>query len=586
MTHQQSHLYMYMVQNRMDISRVPPHYYVSDLCFFLAILCICPSLSMDYGVSERSLKIIPEPLTILNMRTLFEWVERGHRSDTINVSDKIFQGLTSDKTKQLISELFLYPPRIDSSKYTFVRYCPGNVLRAVLDYLHLAPEIQKFLTLEERIFIVTRGYLPNSVKTFEESQRRYEKIIHMSEDLQSILISLYPVSSDPLCSICRLPVHPLENILIERNAVGDQEGTILSLASKIGMLIPVGSDVPLYFDSNVLFYRNVYSGSGNSTVSHSSTHVDISTLRPHQMDQQLRTMSDMDIFSLLGIYINYTSRADLLDSIMSLHTKPMFFLVLTPRDTCNKETTLFTPINELSFMIGYGLLNKYRIYEIEELQLAFGYASRDNFLFRIPERPQQTFHIRAIEQLQSLLKQQQTGSENCMITQLVNTIYRGIIEVQNKSEYDRTLFRMISPLPESQKKLISASLLQLFHCGMYMRRWKGPGHPYPVTLRDTRIEFEPDQLTHEALLEWTKITDALPEHPQRICHEMRMVEYHGYDITRHNPCAKNYVQSIQSGQRCIRVASTIFISTGYYYLWVLFNETIQGVDPQSIVHIS
>ena len=43
----------------------------------------------------------------------------------------------------------------------------------------------------------------------------------------------------------------------------------------------------------------------------------------------------------------------------------------------NSETTLLTPINEISLKIGYGTINNYRIYEVEELNHAFRFVSFD-----------------------------------------------------------------------------------------------------------------------------------------------------------------------------------------------------------------
>lgn len=126
----------------------------------------------------------------------------------------------------------------------------------------------------------------------------------------------------------------------------------------------------------------------------------------------------------------------------------------------------------------------------------------------------------------------------------------------------------------------------LFYTGMYMRKWKGPGHTYPLLAKDTHNGLF--GIGNDEIQMATKITDMYAEYNQHL-NNLRQSSEEIYDIYQNLPMInmyngnlhkneKNisyvYHSTITSGDTCIRMRSTDFVSTGAYYMKIICNSEL------------
>jgi hypothetical protein len=138
----------------------------------------------------------------------------------------------------------------------------------------------------------------------------------------------------------------------------------------------------------------------------------------------------------------------------------------------------------------------------------------------------------------------------------------------------------------NEKSLVSEFLHQIFITGMYMRRWKGPGNPYPLRTADTRCESDPEPIVQANLAIAQAILDRMSEYTLDFCMNLPIVQYlhNGALDVEDNPFSREW-NNVVASQQCIRMASSKFVGTAVYYLRQLFNETIPGMENARVDRI-
>jgi hypothetical protein len=147
----------------------------------------------------------------------------------------------------------------------------------------------------------------------------------------------------------------------------------------------------------------------------------------------------------------------------------------------------------------------------------------------------------------------------------------------------KTQFRRLN-----RKDLKSATewLSVLFEIGMYMRKWKGDPHPYPLLESDTLGTYDEDLIVDRfgylAEIELRMSTKMRDRMRNLISYDLR----HG-NIINHHRSIGFYIDRVvlnddKSDAGCIRVNSTIFIGTAYSYLSFLLNSPPPRFNPKCL----
>jgi hypothetical protein len=245
-------------------------------------------------------------------------------------------------------------------------------------------------------------------------------------------------------------------------------------------------------------------------------------------------------------------------------------------------------------IIGYGTLDSYWGYEIEELLQVFqieeqNYISRGrsgNFTFRHPENLQLTFNRQEIEQLTLLLTPFVEGAP------LVHLLQRCLPICYPTSEFEQRLINQFDLFPSSQKDYVHEALQRLLEASMYMRRWEGPGHPYPLSHDATRRLMTQDQIDANVTNALNHLDDQLYLLVPEVLAFFNSLQVKDWKdntyvpVPEINSYLQRFLDKVRRGKMCIRVTSYYFISTVSYYYLILFKEILPQVPLQLLSRIS
>jgi hypothetical protein len=324
------------------------------------------------------------------------------------------------------------------------------------------------------------------------------------------------------------------------------------------------------------------------------------------------------------------------------------------------ETISLTNLDDPNtYFVAYGTLNRYYIYELQDL-IDAAYTDTETGVFRMrrPENPAESFLLSELAELSNLIfellfddnvqEQEEerdeadyhdededeededvqyvdrdqdlltdspeeraikTANRNERSNRAINFVrnhYRergGLLSqadreravrfantfirytnVTEQPENDRDIIQEFSLV--TQKSLVSEFLHQIFITGMYMRRWKGPGNPYPLRAGDTRCERDPEPIVRDNLSIAQAILDRMSDETRQFCMNLPIVQYlnRGRFDVETNPFSSEW-NNVVTGQQCIRMASTKFVGTAVYYLNRLLNETIVGMENARVDRI-
>ena len=592
------------------------------------------------------------------------------------------KGFNFEKDKDILSFLILvwslYPysdyPEVITLYKTLSHYSKIILVRTLTggDYRSLfrtGPEMLKFITIGDYLY-------PDSLQNMFNKYRVYNQY---SAEIKWVLSKIYEL---PLTVIANLPDQKrdkLENIIIKYDGSNH-----LALAKEIGMYILPNQDNPVkYFLLNFASYRKVVNRPRQICQPHVT----------HQPKTGLLESTDLEIFRQVEFFVSYTSRKSLLENVIKIVDHPGFFVPFR-RNPINLSTTLLTPIDNPIFMVGYGTPQKYRMYELEELNHAFRFMSFNNLeeeieteegveieeeieeeveveilttgrlrsgllpissvsvsgrlgslgriipifglgqspiinftehdqnssssnpvifpIFSRPENPEDEFSKLEIGNLSSLLScffglPHFKPKENNFIEEILSKIKMGQEIKAGLEMIDEEKMIRFRKLSVSEKKMVRKWLLILFEMGMYMRRWVGPGHPYPVLERDTL----PVMIPSPANMLFS-ITENDPIHEQRSLSSILALKELEEQIS---PDLKNLLHSLigcnlikgrvyrdkmdlgtrlkiittmgnKTTDACIRLSSTILVGSRYIYICKIFHQKIEGFDTNLIDQIA
>lgn len=149
------------------------------------------------------------------------------------------------------------------------------------------------------------------------------------------------------------------------------------------------------------------------------------------------------------------------------------------------------------------------------------------------------------------------------------------LDIIFKNDLDRK--REYREFSVTDQAFIDDFFRQVFNTGMYMRRWKGPGFPYPLNRENTMGPDPNDNVARslENLVRNMKIPPSI----EKFIDTINPVEYKGAGKTvSRNDLLMKYLNTLYKGEICIRMASTVLIGTAYRHFIFMKGEKIDGLD--------
>jgi hypothetical protein len=245
--------------------------------------------------------------------------------------------------------------------------------------------------------------------------------------------------------------------------------------------------------------------------------------------------------------------------------------------------------------LSYGIQKNYRCYQASELEASF----RDYdgiFMFRVPDWTRNAidpitrnplireFPIESIKQLKSLLEKYNIPG----VRGLMDKIQHGLDLLKSANMQTRNLKQRLSGFTFEQKQIIDLYLSWMFTYSMWMRFWKGPGHPWPLTKVNVRRESERNQAHRSSPQERdeyifiqegvrTTIIEMYEKDPQlKDWIESLPTIYYDFD-TGEASCAthniKGVLDQIALGEYCMGFGSDTILKTAYYYITHVLDHT-------------
>lgn len=457
-----------------------------------------------------------------------------------------------------------------------------ETLEAISKRLNIPYHYLIFSELHEIILAVKTNNYDHIVNNPERKQQVERFFLITTSKYITLLGRLYhirPFDENSWIKLIRLKrISPLESIILSLDNLSDEE-----IINALGILVPPSyqGQERLYIEENILLYELVLSR-GNFCLLPLSK---VQRMKELELDEYISRLKDREIQRIFGIIHPYNSRLQLVNNVIrSIQQKTFFIPFERSYEKSRNHTTYFMnyDITDTSFTaICFGTIIRHYTYDIEDLVYSF-YMDPETGEIRArkPHNIRKTFKK---EQLESLLELLQELNPTEQVNTLIQRINNVFIFQEDRLASDEIIKNVFRIFDENQKQVIKDFLYQLFYTGMFMRRWPGPGHPYPLETRATLVNINPNDNVYRELVKLDEIINRMDDLVKIFCLEqLNTCEYDNGKIRLIQ--RKIYQEIIDVGYRdhCIRVSSNRFIGTGFHYVRTLFKEIIPGVNIREI----
>jgi hypothetical protein len=434
---------------------------------------------------------------------------------------------------------------------------------------------------EEMIEIIATSNIDPHLLDILVPRHKRSKLFAANRRIKELYKFLYPYL--PEQSLWDKPIHPLEAYLLTLPPLGrptsiNEMNYIRSLLVNLVIFTPEEAQLQNY---PVIL-------EGIVTTAHVLTRGDLPALTIEQIEElgytdRLRYIEKLKQTELLEIFnLEFRSRSDPYTNYNDSFEYPQFFLIVNNNNkthSINQDTVTDSgKANTIYFAFGSPL--SYYTYEVDDFLGAFSpHGSRWDFFH--PEDYSKTFTGDEINDLYELTS---GASNDPELSSLNNLIYSLLQQQTDPQVYINRMKEQLRSMPQEQKNIIRDFFHQLFLIGMTMRRWQGPGHPYPLRERDTFGTCDP---TNRVIQEMYRAYIALDEPSRAFVFGLRLLEYppDTMILTLGSTSLSAIWADLNRGEYCIRVASSKLIGTAYYYLRELFEEATPGFDGTGIENV-
>lgn len=461
--------------------------------------------------------------------------------------------------------------------------------------------------------------LENLRKRYEELKLYHPSVVYNLAFIQNKIIdhdngtySFY----GPYTYLSMQPQSLIETIITN---IGDEDYNDLIQRLGIGPITNFDNmsndDIITYLQGELSLYQNVFSREDG-----------------FQTPPPIINLAKSDIMNIMSHYTNvelitayeprgkWNSRADLLRLICSdVLDGPRWSIhsVLN----CNNDDTMNVitmeshgDVNKSDIedpTLSYGIHKNYRCFQVSELEAAFD--DYDGiFLFRVPDwnfesidsitraaLPRE-FPLDSIKQLKILLEHER---HNYNVESLINKIQTGIDFMKSTAIQTYYLKHQFEGFSFEQKQTAELYLAWMFTYSMWMRFWKGPGNPWPLTKVNVthesvrnRAQRSSPQERDEHIFIQDGVRTAIIEMYERDTALKQWIEalptiYYDFE-TQESSCATHNIKSILDeialGNYCMGFGSDTILKTSYYYITTLleypegkqFDEFIENMFPR------
>lgn len=445
----------------------------------------------------------------------------------------------------------------------------------VMETIRLIYKDQKINRVQELYTLMTGA--PLRIPLDVEAEDRLAKISRLTPAYLSVLSSLYNGQTDPK-EIVKLKKNPLEDVFLKM--VFSPSDKVIEVAASIGMVIPerLSSITPRqYFFLRLLEYLPVIMRSSGPPLD--------TIIKNEISTNDLSRYTDQEILAVIGNR-EFSSRNDLISKALTAINNKTFFLLneIDKNRAINQMTILYEDISELEppYLV-FGSVLRYRVYTLDELNGAwYPEVPQDpaSIMFRKPEETAVYFNEEAITSLKALLFQISSIPSELLLDKII--IGSAARDIRNRAALNfKDLLRRINTTPF--KKIFE----DIFYMAMYMRRWQGPGHSFPLKERETINRPNPDtragMIAYRLFQEFETIPDEIIEKFGELrC--LVLSDSRGR-FAYINQRLGDILAKVYVGEYCIRMASKMLVITSYYYLMIFFNERIGGIAPEEMDEI-
>lgn len=482
---------------------------------------------------------------------------------------------------EYIAKYFQFQTLSNNHQFGKIHSLIHNFDRPLLEYIvqkfDVPDIVVKFIsTVQLKEIIIQQGFDTSQLITLNQMASRYNTLVE--HKYSKLLNDLY--KNIDMLQCVKHPPHPLENIILTLDQM-----SVKDILTKLGMQIPssIMHNPMQYILDNIINYKDVVA---RSKLVHSDLDILVTQDR-YVIYNYFNKLTDTELFDLVGIYVPYTSRQSLIDTLIKCLHVPRFMYPTRRTRALNTVTVCmeYDVCDESIFMLCYGTANSYTLYEPSDLTGAFYHDSISLIEdFRHPDRPSQVWSVPEIRELLELLV--------CMpyhpdIVTLIDRIDSMLLGMTDRLEQDMNTVQIFRKFNTIIQGIIKDYLYTVFYTGMYMRRWRGPGHPYPILETDTFAKESPDLEVSKHLTRGIEQLKSLSQQAQQFCHGLAVCEYAVDGTVTHGEKPWGILwNEILSNKFCIRIASSRFIGTSYHYLRVLFRITIPNINVKHIERIA
>lgn len=426
--------------------------------------------------------------------------------------------------------------------------------------------------------------------------------------------------------LASLPVSPIENVIL---SVG--EDNVDALMAQYDIVIPRQFMDRDDYDPFTQWHKvKIFLGQM----------MDYATIiqRPHNLPppppyftlrQEYRGRTN-DLFDLFAQYTtreliqaywepkSWERRIDVIREIIDdIHGAPQWF---ETHETCQNDDAVTIEGDQYGEVnknnpndptIAYGRRGYYRCYQVSELLKFFRVDEHGDFHFYVPDynptirtpdpltgQPyQREFSVNDMKDLESLLEEYYDRTVTQIVRELLTIIGQGLerIEREGVNRVIRNLSNSYNDATPTQQHLIKQFVAWLFFYGIWMRFWKGPGHPWPrmiggggADVCEAAIRSEHIFVQNAVYTELSLRIDQDPfvkqwiEHLPKIRNVQRVEEGGTIEV---DGKLIEYLNNLILGEECMGFGGDIITEMGHFFATQVvqvpdFNEFINEMLPE------
>ena len=479
-----------------------------------------------------------------------------------------------------------------------VKHLNNNILQRF--YFDFPEKYRSLISIEDiKTYIITnsdehidyKSLNKKIAREYKLHNTKYKDTIFAIYDIKVIADYNISFEDDYIKDILKLEQHPLEDIILN---IDDMD--LSKLVQKWNIIVPkqyaLNEDKSKeYIVNNILAYKNILTRGKLKSISLE----ELSKMNETNIREYLNKLTDREIFDLIEAYIDFDSRDTLIGNIIETLLNPRFLLPLkrTRRRGINPEgfTANFADVFEdtSNTILAYGTLLKYNFFTIEELHQTWK-STRD-----LPTDDKNNNKITAISieneiYLKKLLENidvyPREIEHKIEIISIIDLDIKSSLSKYGEIPYDNIAKRQLLNFTDNEKKDIIDILTYIFYTGWIMRKWDGPGHPFPYTA-DQAQGADPD---NEVSRRFGHIYETLDKNDKikNFIYELNECnyDYNGkyFEGSSTIMYLLHMVRDPVTKRRaaCIRLSSKPLIITTFHYLAKLFDVIIPNFDIKAI----